>query len=297
MIMLKLFPALLLIPLFMGSCSKWIAPPYTSVDKMLGIEKGMTMDQVDAGLGIKPYNIIHRNDSTAIFEYHYRLKDRDLNNITNFNKFIHLEPSQTGGNDWFDKPSKFYVLYKDNKFSTLLTENGLNHSDYLLLKNNNLMLVSQKDLVDFEIWEDATYLHKIENTQKLKANSSGKHNILYSGIIPWAPFGFKYAYMGKVGGYVSAASDFYAIDGLLYITAGFTFRLSPKLNLYLGGGIGPEGIYEDYYHEDYFVETESPVFEAGTILQFGHFSLDIGGGVSLFDFEYSFGRFGLGYNF
>lgn len=164
---------LLIIPFLLGSCSKWIAPPYTSVDRMLDIQKGMTLMEVDETLGIKPYNMLHLNENTAVFEYHYRLKDRDVNKISNYKKFIHEERSQTGGKEWFTKPSKFYVLFENEGFSTMLTENGLKHSDYLLLRNNNLIMVSESELVDFNLYEDASYLRAIDNTQKLKSRLRG----------------------------------------------------------------------------------------------------------------------------
>ena len=37
--------------------------------------------------------------------------------------------------------------------------------------------------------------------------------------------------------------------------------------------------------------------ESGLILQFGAFSLDIGGGISINDPDYSFGRLGIGFSF
>jgi hypothetical protein len=157
------------------------------------------------------------------------------------------------------------------------------------------MLVSQSELVAFDLWEDASYLHKIDNTLKLNADNSGKHNLLYTANIPWAPFGLKYAYMGKFGGYAAFATDFYAIEGTSFITGGFTAKVTPKLNGYLGGGIA---LIEDYYYDYYEEYDESYItglMEAGVIAQFGRFSMDIGVGLD-FD-DYVFGKLGFGINF
>lgn len=292
---MKRFLYLLLIPLILSSCATYIAPTYTSVDKMLQIEKGMSSDKVDETLGIKPYNMLHRNDSTSVFEYHYRLKDRDVNNISNYKKFIHLEQSQTGGKNWFTKPSKFYVLYEDNRFSTLITENGLENSDYLLLKNNNLMLVSQSDLVEFDLWEDASYLHRIDNTSKLKATKTIKRNILYSMYLPYGAIGLKYAVGGKIGGYASAGIS---IDhGVFsYITGGFIFRTSAKTNIYFGGGVGPYIYTDDNYWVYYeYLYLDSFVLEAGALFNVKWFSLDTGLGYNID--EGVFGKLGFGINF
>jgi len=283
---MKRFHYFLLIPILFSSCATWIAPTYTSVDKMLQVEKGMSSVKVDETLGIKPYNMLHRNDSTSIFEYHYRLKDRDVNNIIKYNDFIHQEQSQTGGENWFTKPSKFYVLYDNNKLSTLVTENGLENSDYLLLKNNNLILVSQSDLVNFKLFENASYLHKIDNTQKLKAAKSIKQSILFSGNFPYGLIGLKYAAGGLIGGYVSGALS---IDygEITYLTGGLLVRASSKINIYAGAGLGP---YEE------FRGLSSLVLEAGTLLYLNKFSIDAGAGFNL-DLEELYVKIGFGFNF
>jgi hypothetical protein len=283
---------LLLVPLILGSCTRWIAPPYTSVDKMLSLEKGMNSNQVNATLGIKPYNILHKNESTAVLEFHYRLKDRDLNNIQNYNDFIHQEKSQVGGKNWFTKPSKFYILYEDDRLSTLITENGLENSDYLLLKNNNLMLVSQSDLVDFNLWEDASYLQKIDDTQKLKAKKSIRHSITYCSKIPYGEVGLKYSVGGKFGGYVSSAisTDW---GELSYLTGGFMLRASSHINIYTGAGAGP--FYDDYYNDEEEFYMDSFVIEAGTLFYFKMVSFDLGAGINIDEGLYV--NLGLGLNF
>ena len=272
------------------SCATWVAPSYTSVDKMLRVEKGMTPEQVDETLGVKPYNMLHRNDSTALFEYHYRIKDRDINNISDPNEFMHTEESQKVGEPWYTNPSKFYVLFEQDRFATLITETGLKNSDYLLLRNNNLFLVSQSDLVELDLWKDATHLHKIIKTPKTRQKI--KHYILYSAYIPYGSIGLKYAVGGKMGGYLSAAysSD---LEELSYITGGVFFKTVPWLNVYLGAGVGPS---KNHSH-DYYYALDSFVLEAGTLLNFKRISFDLGIGIGYNSGMTVYGKRGIGVNF
>lgn len=340
-----------LLILSFGSCSRRVTQPFTSVDKMLKIEQGMVSSQVDTILGIKPYNILHRDDSTSLFEYHYRLRERNLygkknyrslnrelriaaeadtttthtdgspsnsdgidpsakdekkynriRRISGYNEYIHQDYSQSAGKTWYSKPSSFYLLYRNDKVSALITERGQGNSELLIQKNTNLLMIPGLNYSDKELWEDDLYLKKLRNDPVAKKIQSGRHNILYTAVVPWAPAGIKYAYTGKIGGYASLASDFYAIDGTLYLTGGLSAKLTSGTSIYLGGGIGPRGWYDSYYYnyeyfQDYYVYLESPLLEIGSLQQFGHLSLDIGGGISLSDFNYSYGRIGIGINF
>lgn len=289
----KMFFILLL--MILGACSKWVAPPYTSVENMLQLEQNMNQQRVNQTLGITPYNILHRNEETTILEYHYRLKDREVNNISNFDDFIHEEVSQTGGEAWYDKPSKFYLLLENNRLSSLITENGLENSDFLLLKNNNLLLVSRSELVKFKLWEDASYLHQIDNTTRLKAKNSLKHSITTMTNLPYGLLGVKYAFMGKFGGYASTTLS--PEDGFTYLTGGFLYKTNEKASFYIGAGVGPDQY--TYYYSNYVEEVlrglKSPVIEAGTLLFLNKFSLDLGLGVNTQESVYA--KIGLGINF
>lgn len=285
------------------SCATWVAPSYTSVDKMLRVEKGMTPEQVDETLGVKPYNMLHRNDSTALFEYHYRIKDRDINNISDPNEFMHTEESQKVGEPWYTNPSKFYVLFEQDRFATLITETGLKNSDYLLLRNNNLFLVSQSDLVDLDLWKNAAYLHKTDKTSRSPKTRLAKsytpkrikHYILYSAYIPYGAIGLKYAVGGKVGGYVSAAYSFdYKFQKITYITGGLFLKISPEMNVYLGGGLGPYKWEYHYSHYEY-IALDAFVLEAGTLLNFKSITFDLGIGYNFGMTVY--GKLGIGVNF
>ncbi|WP_317898070.1 hypothetical protein [Aurantibacillus circumpalustris] len=52
------------------------SPKYTTLEKVLAIELGMSKTAVDNILGIQPYDLKTRNDTCTTFLYVYRLTDR-----------------------------------------------------------------------------------------------------------------------------------------------------------------------------------------------------------------------------
>src|SRR6056297_2127898 len=83
------------------SCSRWIAPPYTNVDKLSTVKIGMNLQQVNNQLGIEPYDVYFRGDNDFIVIYNYRVKDRLMKVSGDYNNTIHSEISQTNGGDWY----------------------------------------------------------------------------------------------------------------------------------------------------------------------------------------------------
>jgi hypothetical protein len=291
----------LLIPLtfliILSSCNKWIAPPYTSPDKILQVKNEMNLEQVNETLGIEPYNMLHKNDSTSLFEYHYRLRDREINNISNYKKFIHSAKSLTGGESWFDKPSKLYALYENNGLKTIITKNGLENSDYLLLKNNNLMLVSESDLVKLKLTEDASYLKKIGETQKLDIKHKLKHVVLVNSYIPWGELGLKYMLFKKFGGYASFG---YSLEygEISYVFMGVSSKIKDAMNINIG--IGSSSALDEY--RDSFNDLSILSAEAGINYFNESLAFDFGLGYTigkrpLYQSEYFFIKIGVGINF
>lgn len=269
--------------ILLSSCGRWIGPSYTSVNKMLSLEKGMTTSKVDEVLGIKPYNILHKNDSNALFEYHYRLKERDMTKYAEYDPYFQPNLLQTEDATWYSKPSKFFVLFENEKFSSLVTESGLKNAEYLLLKNNNLILVSESDLIDFKLTDDITFVHKTENFKKPKFNKSIKQRVLYSAYIPYGLLGLKYAVSGKIGGYVSSAHDG---DVLRYFTFGLIAKASKNLGIYAGTGVAPYtvSIASLYYsHNDRLYST---AIETGLLWDIKRFTLEAGVGYTFKPYDY-----------
>jgi hypothetical protein len=52
------------------------SPKYTSLEKVLSLQLGMSKAQVEDSLGIQPYNLKSYNDTSHVLIYVYRLIDR-----------------------------------------------------------------------------------------------------------------------------------------------------------------------------------------------------------------------------
>jgi hypothetical protein len=52
------------------------SPKYTSLEKVISLQIGMQKDSVEKVLGIVPYNLLKRNDTSTTYIYVYRLIDR-----------------------------------------------------------------------------------------------------------------------------------------------------------------------------------------------------------------------------
>ncbi|MEA3496690.1 MAG: hypothetical protein U9R42_11715 [Bacteroidota bacterium] len=270
----------LIIPLFFSSCSKWVVPNYTSVDKMINVEKGMDPQMVEETLGVQPYNILFKNDSIAIFEYNYRLKLREQNSFFQLKNSIHGKQSQKGGKSYFAEPSKFYILYQNNQFSTLVSTSSFVKSEYLLLKDKSLMLASHSDMITFGLGEDASYIHKIDRVHKEFLKKEKNNAFFFSPSLPYGFLGFKYAYLGNFGGYISASTDLGIIDDVFYLTVGATSKMSQKINLYYGAG------FELGWGE--------LILETGVIYKTKTMAYDFGFGLDIDDPSYSFLKIGIG---
>ncbi len=284
---------LLLIPLFLGACSKWVAAPYTSIDRMLSLEKGMSQAEVDTTLGIPPYNLLYRNDSALILEYQYRLIEREVKGIYNKKTYVHEERSQLGGNPIFTSPSRFYLLFDKDGYLSLTTERGLEHSDYLMLKNHDLRIIPQEKIPYFKDKEEVVYMQMIETPANRKSNL--RYTLLAKASYPYGLTGLKFAVGGKVGVYASGNFDFdwYQIS---YVTGGLFLRISSFADVYAGGGVGPYIFIDDFWtYDNEYLYTDAMVVEGGVLLHFGMFSLDLGGGYNMED--NAFGNFGVGINF
>jgi len=267
-----------LIILLIPSCAKWVAPQFTSVDRILSVEAGMSLDVVNDKLGVEPYNILLLNDSISVFEYQYRTRDRLIENIGNFNSFIQSERSQTVGKEYYSQSFPVYILFTENKMRSIITENGLLHSDNLLIGQQNILLISTQEILDFQWDSNSVFEEELGKTTKTRGlNSRGA--LLYSAIVPWAPFGVKYAQIGKIGGYISFSSDLGIIEGSAIANLGLLVKT---------------GSFYSYAGAGYELSWEEPIFEFGALVLKNRLLFDIGISANLDDFEYSGLKVGLG---
>jgi len=82
------------------------SPKYTTLDKVMSLQMGMTKLQVEEILGIKPYDLKALNDTSNVFIYVYRVTDRKtlslltkpVNGKKTLGKYVQLEV--TYSKDW-----------------------------------------------------------------------------------------------------------------------------------------------------------------------------------------------------
>lgn len=139
----------IVIILFSG-CSRWIAPPYTNVDKLSQVKTGMTLNQVNNILDIEPYDVYFKGDNNFIIIYNYRVKDRIMTVSGDFNNTIHSESSQSNGQEWYGERYFCYIYFKDNQVKSIVTDCGKLKSEDILIKNNNIYLIQKDELGFYE---------------------------------------------------------------------------------------------------------------------------------------------------
>jgi len=139
---------IIVIIVLLNGCSRWIAPPYTNVDKLANVKVGMTLQQVYDELGIEAYDVYFKDDNSFIAVYNYRVKDRIMNVSGDFNNTIHSGRAQFNGNDWYGDNYFCYIYFQDKKVKSLITDRGKQKSEDILVMNNNIYLI-QRDRLGF----------------------------------------------------------------------------------------------------------------------------------------------------
>ena len=156
---------------FLASCSVYISPPFTDVEKISNLKKGMPQNKVSAVLGIPPYDIFYMDETDGyVLSYNYRVKDKRLKietlNQDEFQRKTRNDDSQTSGVIWYDKDYKvLYCLIKDGQLVSYLTSSGEQKVDQVLTQLNRIEFIEKSNVVDLnEKQGDATQVDK--NTDK-----------------------------------------------------------------------------------------------------------------------------------
>ncbi len=146
----KIIMILLLSISLVGCASRtgWIAPQYTSVEKILNVRPGMTLSDVNMTLGIDPFDVYYiYSDGSFILVYNYRLKYRMMDESIINKEPITSERAQTVGEPIYpDYSSRLYVIFKDNIVQSLITDAGKENAEYILLVENNVQLLTANEL-------------------------------------------------------------------------------------------------------------------------------------------------------
>lgn len=108
--------------------SKYVAPPFTDLDKILQIQHGQTAREVSETLKIRPYDVVYSHDKgRMILIYNYRVKDRRMILPTKTaGQVIHSEDAQRKGDLWYNTNYReLYVLFQDDKVRGIYGEDVL----------------------------------------------------------------------------------------------------------------------------------------------------------------------------
>jgi hypothetical protein len=141
--------------IFIAGCSRYVAPPFTSVDKVVKVKTGMSMAEVSSTLGIEPYDAyFSQDDGFFVVTYNYRLKDRRMTIISPFpgerEKKVRSEEAQLTGEIWYQRSYQtIYVFFKDGKMKSLITDNGRADGEFLLITNNNISFINKNQLSSY----------------------------------------------------------------------------------------------------------------------------------------------------
>lgn len=152
-----------------SSCAKMVAPPYSTVEKIVRITPGMTASQVTTALGIPPFDIYHMSAAgSTVHIYNYKLKERKNKGCSLFMMdFYAQEQNLTVGQTFYTKEQLLYVLFDKGKVSSLLTDAGRDDSVDLLVHNNTIQFIAKTE-------RHALLYEKLELGQKLvKLDSKG----------------------------------------------------------------------------------------------------------------------------
>ena len=138
------------------ACNRYIAPPFTDVDKISRVKTGMKLKQVIDILEISPYDVYHLQETgSAMYSFNYRLKERVIP-ITTINqderaRLITNEDSQTKGTIRYNKKYKvLYILMKDNAVASMISTSGREQSENIIIQDNNIRFIDDSD---FSIYE------------------------------------------------------------------------------------------------------------------------------------------------
>lgn len=154
----------------MSGCMKRLAPPYSTVEKIVRVTPGMSASEVSSTLGIPPYDVYHMaGDGSSVMSYWYKLKERKNTGCGTFEKmgladpFYSKEENLSVGASYYTSEHKLYVLYQNGKVSSLVTDAGQAESEELLILNNTIQFIGKTNRHAFNYYN----YEKLELGQQL----------------------------------------------------------------------------------------------------------------------------------
>jgi len=153
--------------LLFSSCAKLVAPPYSTVEKIVRINPGMTAAEVSSTLGIPPFDLYHMaGDGSTVHLYFYKVKERKNKGCSLLMKdYYSKEENLTVGNSYYTTEKKLYVLFQNGKVASLVTETGREDSEDLLVQNNTIQFIakSNRHALNYEKLELGQQLIRLDN--------------------------------------------------------------------------------------------------------------------------------------
>jgi hypothetical protein len=185
--MTKKLSLLAIIVVIMASCAKRVAPPYTTVEKIVKIAPGMTSSDVSGTLGIPPFDVYHMaGDGGTVLVYNYLKKLRKNTGCGLLEKwgladpFYSKEENLTVGSSYYkhNDPQLVYVLLQNGKVTSLVTDEGRQDSEDLLVQNNTIQFISKTgrhsfNYYNYEKLELGQQIIRLDNKGNVVKKSGG----------------------------------------------------------------------------------------------------------------------------
>ncbi len=151
--MRSILVVLTVIVISLSSCSvsRYIAPPFTDVSKILRLKSGMSMNQVTDILKIPPYDVVHVYETgNQIMVYNYRVKDRTAPVPTRLGeRAVHGEDLQTTGETRYNNNYKeLFLLFKHDTLASVFGERTFLEGTYLERINQSVVSGVKNDELD-----------------------------------------------------------------------------------------------------------------------------------------------------
>lgn len=136
-----------------------VKPYYTNVSKIAELTSGMELQKVNQILGVDPYDVLHMQaDGSSLVSYKYRILKRRVKYRNP--KDLQNAGSQNSGDKWYEEEGTLYVVFMNGKLQSMISNNGLENSVLVIIRNNVIQLVHRDNLSslkDFKaLYEEGT---------------------------------------------------------------------------------------------------------------------------------------------
>ena len=105
-----------------------LAPQFTTIDRIITLQPGMTYDQVTLALGILPYDVyLGQEDGTTVYSWQYKHLER-----LEVPERLATRDGMASGRELLVKPSWLYGIFVEGKLVSFTTDAGLDGTPAVL---------------------------------------------------------------------------------------------------------------------------------------------------------------------